>query len=65
MKCKRCKNDDWRVLEFDHKDPKSKIGNLGDAIRMGWGKQKILTEINKCDVLCANCHRIKTLKLRR
>ncbi len=58
QKCVICGNDDFRVLEFDHLG--EKLNNVGDMARLGFSKNKILEEIKKCQVLCANCHRIKT-----
>lgn len=46
------------VMDFDHRDPKTKLFGLG-----GFPKHdlvKIAAEIEKCDVVCANCHRIRT-----
>jgi len=56
--CKRCGLDDYRVLEFHHKNRKTKKFNLdlGCACR-SWGS--ILNEIKKCIILCRNCHRIE------
>jgi hypothetical protein len=46
------------ALDFDHLDPNSKIEGVS---RMSSRNiQKIKEEILKCQVLCANCHRIKT-----
>lgn len=46
------------ALDFDHLDPCSKISGVS---RMSTRNiQKIKEEIEKCQVLCANCHRIKT-----
>jgi hypothetical protein len=45
------------ALEFHHKNPKEKLFNIstGCLTRYSWGK--IIEEISKCDILCANCHR--------
>lgn len=59
--CSKCGNDDFRVLEFHHKDDNKEF-NIGDAPRLAFGRKKILDEIKKCDVLCANCHRIITFE---
>jgi hypothetical protein len=57
--CIDCSNGDIRVLEFDHKERSSKKGNVADLInRYRWSV--VLKEIEKCDIRCANCHRIKT-----
>src|SRR5688572_10202018 len=45
-------------LDFHHRDPHTKIANISDAVNSNWGKARILEEISKCDLLCANCHRI-------
>lgn len=57
--CMDCGTDDFKVLEFDHRDPKKKEISIARA-RLDWSWQKILKEIAKCDVVCANCHRIRT-----
>lgn len=54
-KCKHCGIDDWRVLEFDHRDPKEKKFNIADGPNQAFDKLK--EEISKCIVLCSNCHR--------
>lgn len=61
--CQDCGNDDFRVLEFHHRGDKK--FNVGDSVRLGLAKAKILAEIAKCDILCANCHRIETYEARR
>jgi hypothetical protein len=59
-KCVDCGNDDIRVLEFDHKEGLDKIDNIGNMIyRYSW--KAVLKEIGKCEIRCANCHRIKTV----
>jgi len=58
-KCKDCGNNDIRVLEFDHL--KNKFKNVSSLISAGYSVEIIQNEINKCDVICANCHRIRTI----
>jgi hypothetical protein len=45
----------YYVMDFDHKDPNTKIGNPF-SLREDLIEQEIL----KCDLVCANCHRIRT-----
>lgn len=58
--CIDCSNSDIRVLEFDHRNPSEKVDAVSSMIRKGRPWQAIEKEIAKCDVRCANCHRIKT-----
>jgi hypothetical protein len=64
LKCKNCLNDDFRVLEFHHRDSSTKFDNVSRLAKTNYGKKKILEEVSKCDVLCANCHRILHYELR-
>lgn len=57
-KCIICGFDHPAALDFHHRDKASKSFNISKAPMYGWSKQRILEEISKCDVLCANCHRI-------
>jgi hypothetical protein len=57
--CVDCGETDVLVLEFDHRDPKTKSRDIGFlAARKPW--KFVLAEIQKCDVRCANCHRKRT-----
>ncbi len=56
--CRRCGNSDIRVLDFHHFDSSTKEVNIAQIAYKGWGKERILQEIAKCEVLCSNCHRI-------
>ena len=58
--CVDCGNSDFRVLEFDHRDPQTKLDAVSSMLRTGKPWSVIEREIDKCDVRCANCHRIKT-----
>ena len=46
------------VMDFDHRDPDTKVLNISKVHI--YGKQKLLDEIEKCDVVCSNCHRERT-----
>lgn len=53
-KCQRCGYDKCEAaLEFHHRDPTEKDPNWS----RGWGISKLKAELDKCDILCANCHR--------
>lgn len=56
--CMDCGNTDWRVFEFDHTED-NKVGNVSDLLK-SWSWDRLKTEIEKCDLVCANCHRIRT-----
>ena len=58
--CKACGEDDPLVLEFDHRDPATKAYNVTDMYVLS--EAKIAEEIAKCDILCANCHRRRTIQ---
>lgn len=47
-------------MDFDHRDPSTKLFNLMTGRAMLMSQQKLLAEVAKCDVVCVNCHRIRT-----
>lgn len=54
--CSRCSENDPRCLDFHHSRGE-KERELSRAVLQGWSKEKLQEEADKCDVLCANCHR--------
>jgi hypothetical protein len=46
------------AMEWHHRDPSTKVFNIADAVSLGYSKEPILAENAKCDLKCANCHRI-------
>lgn len=46
------------VMDFDHLN--DKLHNISYMRRHRMAFSKIIEEIKKCDVVCANCHRIRT-----
>ncbi len=55
--CVFCRENTSVCLEFHHLDPSRKDFNLAIISSWGYGKKRILAEIAKCKVLCANCHK--------
>lgn len=54
-KCILCGYDKClSALDFHHPDPQGKIFSISKAMT-SW--KRILPELNKCILLCANCHR--------
>ena len=55
-KCLICKYDKCiSALEFHHLDPNEKDFGLSQNLSKAWSK--IVEEIDKCVLICANCHR--------
>lgn len=55
-KCSKCGYDKcYDALDFHHTDPAIKDGLVSRLLNTSW--ERILPEINKCELLCANCHR--------
>lgn len=50
------------ALHLDHVVPQMKRnrGVAGRALEVSWSQKRIEEELAKCQVLCANCHAIKT-----
>lgn len=47
------------VMDFDHRDRTSKEYSVSEML-YNFGLEKIKKEISKCDIVCSNCHRIRT-----
>lgn len=58
--CVQCGISDPRVLDFDHIDPSTKSFGIARGIHNILKWERLMEEIAKCQILCANCHRIKT-----
>ncbi len=56
LKCSYCNENHISCLQFHHLDPAEKEDNIVSMMQNNLGKQKIINEMNKCIVLCANCH---------
>ena len=55
QRCAKCGCDKFYVLDFHHIDPKEKDFTIAESTRAKF--ETIKTELDKCIVLCSNCHR--------
>ena len=53
------------VMDFDHRKGEVKDKCVGEAANRGWSLDRLKREIAKCDIVCANCHRIRTHLIRK
>ena len=51
----------YYVMDFDHREGEIKTAHVSRLVGM-LNLKRLLDEIAKCDVVCANCHRIRTFK---
>lgn len=58
--CVDCGVNDIIALDFDHQ--RDKIYNVASMVGEGYSWSTILAEIEKCEVVCANCHRRRTAR---
>lgn len=52
--------EDPVALDFDHVRG-TKIANLATMVGARRPLEQLLEEVEKCDIVCANCHRIRTV----
>jgi hypothetical protein len=60
--CKDCGEfKPYYVMHFDHLGLEKKLFNISSNVT-AVGRAKLQAEIDKCDLLCSNCHGIRTWK---
>lgn len=52
----------YYVMDFDHKPGVQKFASVSTMVSLRYSMEAIMEEIKKCDLVCANCHRIRTHK---
>lgn len=57
QKCLYCPETYPACLDYHHRDENEKSFNISKAPSGGYSRERILLEISKCDLVCANCHR--------
>lgn len=50
------------VMDFDHRDPVVKFKSVSEMSDGSYSYSRVWDEIVKCDVVCSNCHRMRTFK---
>jgi Tfp pilus assembly protein PilE len=60
--CKECGEKDYACIQFDHKDGSDKKSCVSFLVSSHKPLSVIKEEIEKCDILCANCHAKRTAK---
>lgn len=67
-RCQECRYDGriTATLSFHHIDGVNKDFALGSSFRIGdnW-IQKVVNELDKCELLCENCHRMKHIDMEK
>lgn len=53
--CQECPESNPHCLDFHHYEDKERC--VSEAVSRGWAIVRLLKEMEKCFVLCANCHR--------
>lgn len=51
------------VMQWDHRDSSQKEFTIGQSTRVAW--RRVLAEVAKCDLVCANCHAVRTHERRK
>jgi protein-arginine kinase activator protein McsA len=57
LKCTKCEQNHPAALDFHHTDPSEKENIVSNLVSQG-SFVAAMEEVQKCIVLCANCHRI-------
>lgn len=61
--CKDCGfSYPYWIMQFDHLDPKTKTSNISRMRGRITNIDKLLEEVAKCELVCANCHADRTYK---
>lgn len=59
--CKDCKvKYPYYVMHFDHLPKYKKEFEIATAVNFKFTKEKLIKELAKCELVCANCHAIRT-----
>ena len=58
--CVDCGEDRWQCLDFDHIDPSKKSFGISAGVKSKYSIDTLQKEIDKCEIRCANCHRVRT-----
>ncbi len=48
----------YYVMQYDHLG--DKVVNVGEIVRKDWSRARVQGELDKCELVCANCHAVRT-----
>jgi hypothetical protein len=49
-------------MDVDHRDPSAKVEGVTRLVNRRYST--LMAEVAKCDIVCANCHRLRTFTRR-
>jgi len=55
--CRNCGTRQGPVLDLHHVDSESKTASVGRMVSDGCSLSELRKEVDRCEVMCANCHR--------
>lgn len=61
LSCVYCGISNPLCIDFDHIDRTTKLGTPATMITGGYKWEDVIKEIEKCQPVCANCHRMKSI----
>lgn len=61
LECVYCGENNPLVIDMDHIDRSQKLETPAKMITGGYKWEDVMAEIKKCQPVCANCHRIKSI----
>ena len=53
------------AMDFDHRPGTVKVCGVGSMLAMCHDMVRLQEEVDKCDLVCANCHRVRTQSRRK
>jgi hypothetical protein len=59
--CSRCIERRPACLDYHHTDPSTKKNSISTLVSRGSSLEKLKAEMDKCVLLCANCHRLEEI----
>ena len=59
LKCEVCNENHPATIEFHHKNPRTKHLEISVMVSSApkFSREKIIKEMNKCKIICSNCHK--------
>lgn len=58
LSCRICGENHPAALDFHHREPGTKESSIARMVTGPFTLDQLKAEVEKCEVLCANCHRI-------